>query len=77
MNKVTKFPRVLVLPNVKGGGAESSTYSPSSCRSCPRRPLFSSTLRLACGFLGAFLSHLAKGSEREKFGCSRLRVMWS
>lgn len=64
---------MFVLPNVKGGGAGSSTYSLSSC---PCRG-FSCTLSLAFGYLDAFLMRLRKGSESEKSGCSRVRVKWS
>lgn len=67
MNKISQM---FDLPKVNGGGAESSTYSRSSC------PL-SSVFSLACGLLGAFLFHLSKGSDSEKLGFSRLLVMWS
>ncbi len=48
----------------------------SSCWSCLCTSL-SSTPCLTFEFLGALLLHLSKGSESEKFVCSRLRVMWS
>lgn len=70
--QVTSF--VFNIPSVRGGEAESSTYSPSSCRFGSGKGLSSS---LSCGFLDVFLFDFTNGSEMGRFGCSSVLVMWS